>query len=57
MDIRANNKLISDLPDYVLLNPHNLILDPMTNIRDDVHPTAEGYAILGEFDANYMFAI
>ncbi len=56
VDIRANNKLISDLPNYVLLNPHNLILDPMTNIRDDVHPTADGYAILGEFDANYMFA-
>ena len=56
IDIMTNSKLIDDLPAYALINPHNLILDPMTHISDDVHPTAAGYAILGEFDADIMFA-
>ena len=56
IDVMTNSRLISDMPSYVLLNPHNLILDPMTMISDDVHPTSAGYELLGEFDANYMFA-
>ena len=56
VDILSDHNLISDLPNYVLINPHNLILDPMTMIRDDVHPTDEGYVVLGTWDANFMFA-
>ena len=56
VDIMANHRLIKDLPDYVIVSPHNLILNPSTDINDDVHPNASGYAILGEFDADIMFA-
>lgn len=55
MDIIANNKLIEDMPDYVILNPHHLVLDSATMIRDEVHPTQAGYDILGTLDANVMF--
>lgn len=55
MDIIANNKLIKDMPDYVILNPHHLVLDSATMIRDDVHPTQVGFDILGTLDANVMF--
>lgn len=52
----TNNRLIAELPSFVIVNPHNVILDPMIDIVDDVHPTTAGYDILGEFDANIMFA-
>jgi lysophospholipase L1-like esterase len=56
VDVKTNSKLLDDLPDYVLMNPHNLILDPLTMIADDVHPNADGYAVLGSWDATFMFA-
>ena len=55
-DILTNARLIKDLPDYVIINPHNLVLDCSIQISDDVHMTDSGYATLGVLDANVMFA-
>lgn len=55
MDIIANAMLSKDLPEFVIINPHHMVLDCSTMISDDVHPTEAGYEILGELDANLMF--